>query len=59
MWSLYFNQQTPTVLVFRIYYTETHVTDICWNLNKFLTGVQAKTFCLRSSQVIMKQNFDK
>ena len=59
MWSIYFNQQTPTVLVFRIYHTETHVTNICWNLNKFLTGVQAKTFCLRSSQMIMKQNFDK
>ena len=42
MWSIYFNQQTPTVSVFRIYHIETHVTNIiiCKNLNRFLNGVQ-------------------
>ena len=25
----YFNQQAPTVSVFRIYHTETHMTNIC------------------------------
>ena len=28
-WSTYFNQQAPTVSVFRIYHTEMHVTNIC------------------------------
>ena len=28
IWSIYFNQQAPTVSVFRIYHIETHVTNI-------------------------------
>ena len=51
MWSIYFNQKTPGVLLFRIYHIEMHVTQylptinhLLWltiiNHNKFLTGVQ-------------------
>ena len=39
-WSIYFNQQARTVSAFRIYHIESHVTNICWKNNKFLTWVQ-------------------
>ena len=56
----YFNQQAPTVSVFRIYHIETHMMNICYKKVVNLSlEFRIKTFCLRSSQMIMKQNLDK
>ena len=59
----YFNQQAPTVSVFRIYHTETHMKNIAKKIVNFSLEFRIKTNVQdqnkRSLQMIMKQNLDK